>query len=93
LLDKVSSSGAVSHFIIHARSAILSGLSPVNNRLVPPLRYDFVRQLASNFPSLRITLNGGVRSLNNNLKQYTEDSSNLNLSTDDIGEEGIFTYI
>jgi len=48
-------------FIIHARKAILSGLSPKENRSIPPLRYDVVYRLKREFPGLRIVLNGGVR--------------------------------
>ena len=47
-------------FIIHARKAWLSGLSPKENREVPPLRYDVVYRLKQEFPSLTIVLNGGV---------------------------------
>jgi tRNA-dihydrouridine synthase A len=47
-------------FIVHARNAILKGLSPKENREVPPLRYDVVRQLRRDFPSLTIVLNGGL---------------------------------
>lgn len=48
-------------FIVHARKAILAGLSPKENRSVPPLRYDVVYRLKKDFPDLRIILNGGVR--------------------------------
>lgn len=48
-------------FIVHARKAILSGLSPKENRSIPPLRYDVVYRLKREFPNLRIILNGGVR--------------------------------
>jgi tRNA-dihydrouridine synthase A len=48
-------------FIVHARKAILAGLSPKENRSVPPLRYDVVYRLKRDFPGLRIVLNGGVR--------------------------------
>ena len=48
-------------FIVHARNAILKGLSPKQNREVPPLKYDFVYQLKRDFPHLAIVLNGGVR--------------------------------
>jgi len=51
-------------FIVHARKAWLSGLSPKQNREVPPLRYDVVYQLKIDFPQLEIILNGGVESLN-----------------------------
>jgi tRNA-dihydrouridine synthase A len=50
-------------FIIHARKAWLSGLSPKQNRCVPPLRYDVVERLKSDFPSLCIVLNGGIADL------------------------------
>lgn len=50
-------------FIVHARKAILAGLSPKENREVPPLRYEFVYRLKEDFPDLSIMLNGGVRDL------------------------------
>ncbi|KJV07211.1 tRNA dihydrouridine(20/20a) synthase DusA [Methylocucumis oryzae] len=50
-------------FIIHARKAILSGLSPKQNREIPPLRYDVVYQIKRDFPELTIILNGGVTTL------------------------------
>jgi tRNA-dihydrouridine synthase A len=50
-------------FIVHARKAILAGLSPKQNREIPPLRYDRVYRLKAEFPELFITLNGGVRDL------------------------------
>lgn len=49
-------------FIVHARNAWLQGLSPKENREVPPLRYEFVYQLKRDFPALTIVLNGGVNS-------------------------------
>lgn len=50
-------------FIVHARKAWLKGLSPKQNRDVPPLRYDVVYQLKQDFPQLQIVLNGGVTTL------------------------------
>lgn len=50
-------------FIVHARKAWLNGLSPTQNRSVPPLRYDVVYALKRRFPELRVVLNGGVNSL------------------------------
>ena len=47
-------------FIVHARNAWLQGLSPKENREVPPLRYELVHQLKREFPHLSIMLNGGV---------------------------------
>jgi tRNA-dihydrouridine synthase A len=49
-------------FIVHARNAWLKGLSPKENRELPPLRYDFVAQLKRDFPQLTIVLNGGITS-------------------------------
>ena len=49
--------------IVHARKAWLQGLSPRENREIPPLRYDIVARLKADFPALPIALNGGVRSL------------------------------
>ncbi|MEC5215478.1 tRNA-dihydrouridine synthase A [Actimicrobium sp. GrIS 1.19] len=48
-------------FIVHARNAILKGLSPKENREIPPLRHDAVYQLKREFPDLEIILNGGVK--------------------------------
>ena len=61
-ISTVTSTGSVDHVIVHARSAILGGLSSVKNRQVPPLRHDFVHQLARDFSSLTqgVTLNGGI---------------------------------
>jgi len=50
-------------FIVHARKAWLSGLSPKQNREVPPLRYDWVYQLKKEFPQLEIIINGGITTL------------------------------
>ena len=55
--------GGCAHFIIHARKAWLRGLSPKQNRNVPPLQYDRVHQAKRDFPELRFTLNGGVQHL------------------------------
>ena len=49
-------------FIVHARNAWLKGLSPKENREIPPLRYELVYQLKRDFPQLTIVLNGGVTS-------------------------------
>ncbi len=49
--------------IVHARKAWLSGLSPRENREIPPLRHDVVQQLKADFPGLTIVLNGGLLTL------------------------------
>jgi tRNA-dihydrouridine synthase A len=50
-------------FIVHARNAVLKGLSPKENREVPPLKYQYVYRLKKDFPQLQIVLNGGITSL------------------------------
>ena len=47
-------------FIVHARNAWLDGLSPKENREIPPLRYDYVHRLKAEFPDLEIIINGGI---------------------------------
>ncbi len=48
------------YFYVHARNALLKGLSPKQNREIPPLKYDYVHRLKSDFPHLTIVLNGGI---------------------------------
>ena len=53
----------IEHFIIHARNGILKGLSPRQNRHIPPLKYEYVYQLKKDFPNLNITINGGIKTI------------------------------
>ena len=53
----------IKHFIIHARNGILKGLSPRQNRHIPPLKYDYVYQLKKDFSNLNITINGGIKTI------------------------------
>ena len=50
-------------FIIHARKAYLKGLSPKENRTVPPLKYEYAWQLKADFPQLTMVVNGGITDL------------------------------
>ena len=61
-VKEVSDAGC-QNFIVHARKALLQGLSPKENRDVPPLRYDVVEQIRKEFPDLHIAVNGGIRTL------------------------------
>jgi tRNA-dihydrouridine synthase A len=61
-LSHLSNAG-ISRVIIHARKAILKGLSPKENRNVPPLNYALVLKMKENFPNLHISINGGIKSL------------------------------
>src|SRR5690349_7359594 len=47
-------------FIVHARNAVLKGLSPKENREIPPLKYPYVHRLKRDFPQLEIVINGGI---------------------------------
>ncbi len=58
-VDTVASVG-VNTFVVHARKAWLSGLSPKENREIPPLRHDWVHRLKRERPGLRVILNGGL---------------------------------
>lgn len=50
-------------FIVHARNAILTGISPKKNLQVPPLNYEYVYQLKKDFPNLTIIINGGIKTI------------------------------
>jgi tRNA-dihydrouridine synthase A len=61
-LDRVADAG-VGRFIIHARKAWLAGLSPKENRDIPPLDYDLVHRMKATRPDLHLSINGGIASL------------------------------
>ncbi|MCX8515126.1 MAG: tRNA dihydrouridine(20/20a) synthase DusA [Burkholderiales bacterium] len=50
-------------FIVHARNAVLTGLSPKQNREIPPLNYEYVYNLKRDFPGCEIVINGGVKTI------------------------------
>ena len=60
---KIVSEAGCDHFIVHARKAWLNGLSPKENREIPPLEYEKVYRLKEKFPWLTITINGGIKTL------------------------------
>jgi tRNA-dihydrouridine synthase A len=60
---RLVSAAGCTRFIVHARKAWLKGLSPKENREIPPLRYDLVHRLKAEFPHLTIEINGGIRTL------------------------------
>ncbi len=62
-VDAVTAASGVRHVVVHARAALLGGLSTTANRRVPPLRHENVYRLKGDFPGLSLTLNGGVDSL------------------------------
>lgn len=71
-IETVAAAGCT-HFIIHARKAWLKGLSPKENRHIPPLDYGLVRAMKTQFPNLEIVLNGGLETL----PQATEETQFL----------------
>jgi len=62
-VDKVVSKSPTRHFIIHARKALLNGLSPAENRKVPPLKYEYYFALLRDYPQVKFTLNGGITTI------------------------------
>lgn len=62
-IDTVARAGGCRHFIVHARIALLQGLSPKENREIPPLNYARVYALKECFPALEIIINGGIQTL------------------------------
>jgi len=70
-VDTVARAGC-DRFIVHARIAILKGLSPKENRTIPPLRYDDIYRLKADFPALTIEINGGITTLDQTLHHLRE---------------------
>ncbi len=66
---KIISDAGCQTFIIHARKAILKGLSPNENRMIPPLKYDFVHTIKKDFPEFEIIINGGIQNLDEAITQ------------------------
>ena len=62
-IGQVSEKGGCQRFTVHARKAWLQGLSPKENRDIPPLDYDRVARLKQQFPDLHIGINGGIKDL------------------------------
>ena len=71
-IDEISKSG-IKFIYVHARNAILSGISPQGNRTIPPLSYDFVKRIKNKYPNITFILNGGINNLakaENLLKEF-----------------------
>lgn len=60
-VEVVYKEGGCTNFIIHSRKCLLNGLSPLQNRTVPPLKYEVVKQLKKDFPDLQFSINGGIK--------------------------------
>ena len=61
-IDEISKTG-IKIIYVHARNAILNGVSPQANRSIPPLCYDFVKKVKNKFPKIKFILNGGIDNL------------------------------
>ena len=71
-IDEIAKTG-IKIIYVHARNAILSGISPQANRSIPPLSYDFVKKIKNKFSNIKFILNGGIDSLDkaeNLLKEF-----------------------
>ena len=70
-IDEVTKSG-IDVVYVHARNVNINGISPKENRSIPPLNYDFVRKIKLDFPKIKFILNGGIKSLNEALSLRKE---------------------
>ncbi len=70
-VDRISDKGC-QHFIVHARKAWLRGLSPKENRTIPPLNYPWVYKLKKDFPKLKFSINGGIENCKEISKHLTK---------------------
>ncbi len=71
-IDEISKTG-IKFIYVHARNAILSGISPQGNRTIPPLCYDFVKKIKNKYTNITFILNGGINNLDkaeNLLKEF-----------------------
>ncbi|MDK8464005.1 tRNA dihydrouridine(20/20a) synthase DusA [Marinobacter sp. SS13-12] len=76
-IEKVSEAGCRT-FIVHARIAVLEGLSPKENRDIPPLKYDWVYRLKARYPHLEIIINGGIKTFDE-CRQHLEHTDGVML--------------
>ena len=70
-IDEISKTG-IKIIYVHARNAILNGISPQGNRTVPPLNYDFVKKIKLKFPDITFIINGGINNLDKAQKLLEE---------------------
>ncbi|MFC0228076.1 tRNA dihydrouridine(20/20a) synthase DusA [Serratia aquatilis] len=88
----VAERGECDMFTIHARKAWLSGLSPKENREVPPLDYPRVYQLKRDFPALTIAINGGVKTLEE-AKQHLQHVDGVMMGREAYQNPGILARV
>lgn len=91
-ISTVAGRGECDMFTIHARKAWLSGLSPKENREVPPLDYPRVYQLKHDFPALTIAINGGVKTLEE-AKQHLQHLDGVMMGREAYQNPGILAQV
>ncbi|VEJ09478.1 tRNA dihydrouridine(20/20a) synthase DusA [Actinobacillus delphinicola] len=90
-IEKVAQAGC-EEFIVHARKAWLSGLSPKENRDIPPLDYERVYQLKRDFPHLWIAINGGIKTLDE-MKQHLQHVDGVMVGREAYQNPSILGYV
>ncbi len=91
-IERVADKGGCDTFIIHARKAWLSGLSPKENREIPPLDYPRVYQLKRDFPQLTLAINGGVKTLDE-AKQHLQHLDGVMMGREAYQNPGILAQV
>lgn len=91
-ISTVADRGGCEMFIIHARKAWLSGLSPKENREIPPLDYHRVYQLKRDFPHLTLSLNGGVKTLDE-AKLHLQHLDGVMMGREAYQNPGVLTQV
>ncbi|CAJ0993446.1 tRNA dihydrouridine(20/20a) synthase DusA [Pantoea sp. Nvir] len=91
-VSTVAHRGGCNTFIIHARKAWLSNLSPKDNRVIPPLDYSRVYKLKRDFPHLTIAINGGVKSLEE-AKIHLQHLDGVMMGRAAYGNPGLLTHV
>ena len=89
-VGKVSEAGCQT-FIVHARNAVLKGLSPKENRTIPPLKYNVVQRLKKHFPHLQIVLNGGIATVDE-IQSHLQWADGVMIGREAYGNPWLLTH-
>lgn len=90
-IETVANQGCTT-FIFHARKAWLNGLSPRENREIPPLKYDTVYRIKQDYPSLHVSINGGIKTLQE-IKQHLQYVDGVMIGREAYGNPYLFAEI
>ncbi|WP_159565488.1 tRNA dihydrouridine(20/20a) synthase DusA [Budvicia diplopodorum] len=91
-IQLVSEQGGCDNFTLHARKAWLSGLSPKENREIPPLDYSRVYQVKQDFPHLTVAINGGIKTLDE-AKQHLQHVDGVMMGREAYQNPGILADV